>query len=199
MERDSFKFAKSYYDAIKRMPYEVQAEIYPALVEYALFGKQPKTLSDIAMGVFTLIKPTIDVNTTRYKNGKKGGEFGMLGGRPPKKRAVSTPAPAPAAPAYSKEFSEEVEQMKHDTIWLEQGVCMKFSITQEEAVARLGKFLSHCYSECADKPHKNYGDAQRHFCSWMRKTYKADKSTQQTDLSTPPDYTFNGGFGGADV
>lgn len=84
MERDSFKFAKSYYDAIKRMPYEVQAEIYPALVEYALFGKQPKTLSDIAMGVFTLIKPTIDVNTTRYKNGKKGGEFGRLGGRPRK-------------------------------------------------------------------------------------------------------------------
>ena len=128
MERESFKFAKSYYDAIKRMPYEVQAEIYPALVEYALFGKQPKTLSDIAMGVFTLIKPTIDVNTTRYLNGKKGGEFGRLGGRPPKKRAVSAPAPAPAAPAYSKEFSEEVEQMKHDTIWLEQGVCMKFSI-----------------------------------------------------------------------
>ena len=99
MERESFKFAKSYYDAIKRMPYEVQAEIYPALVEYALFGKQPKTLSDIAMGVFTLIKPTIDVNTTRYLNGKKGGEFGRLGGRPPKKRAVSAPAPAPAAPA----------------------------------------------------------------------------------------------------
>ena len=199
MERESFKFAKSYYDAIKRMPYEVQAEIYPALVEYALFGKQPKTLSDIAMGVFTLIKPTIDVNTTRYLNGKKGGEFGRLGGRPPKKRAVSAPAPAPAAPAYSKGVSGGVEQMKHDTIWLEQGVCMKFSITQEEAVARLGKFLSHCYSECADKPHKNYGDAQRHFCSWMRKTFKADNSSQQTDLSTPPDYTFNGGFGGADV
>lgn len=73
MERESFIFYRSFYDAIKCMPSEVQAEIYPAICEYALFGKLPKNLSDVAKGMFTLIKPNIDTNTARYVNGTKGG------------------------------------------------------------------------------------------------------------------------------
>ena len=73
MERESFIFYRSFYEAIKCMPPDVQAEIYPALCEYALFGRLPKNLSDVAKGMFTLIKPNIDVNTARFENGKKGG------------------------------------------------------------------------------------------------------------------------------
>ena len=72
------------------MPSEVQAEIYPAIVEYALNGKEPKGLSDIAKGVFILIKPVMDANNARSEGGKKGKKFGKLGGRPAKDRAVSS-------------------------------------------------------------------------------------------------------------
>ena len=65
MARDSFIFYRSFLEAIKCMPSEVQAEIYPAIVEYALNGKEPKGLSDIAKGVFILIKPVMDANNAR--------------------------------------------------------------------------------------------------------------------------------------
>ena len=35
MARDSFIFYRSFLESIKCMPSEVQAEIYPAIVEYA--------------------------------------------------------------------------------------------------------------------------------------------------------------------
>lgn len=175
------------------MPPEVQAEIYPLIMEYALYGRQPgKNISDIAKGVFALIKPNIDVNTTRYENGKKGARYGKLGGRPPKNKGADIDS------AYSKSFAEEVEQMKQDEIWLEQGVCVKFSISKEEAITRLDRFSNHCQTECSDKPHTSYADAQRHFCAWIRKAYPP-KPKRDTDDDPPfPDYTFNGGFGGMD-
>ena len=84
MDRESFIFYRSFYEAISCMPPEVQIEIYPAICEYALFGKSPKNLSEIAKGMFALIKPNIDVNTARYENGKKGAQYGKRGGRPRK-------------------------------------------------------------------------------------------------------------------
>lgn len=41
MARDSFVFYRSFFEAIKRMPPDVQTEVYPAIVEYALDGKEP--------------------------------------------------------------------------------------------------------------------------------------------------------------
>ena len=43
-----------------------------------------KTLSEVAKGMFTLIKPNIDVNTARFENGKKGGRKRNLALLPPK-------------------------------------------------------------------------------------------------------------------
>lgn len=206
MERESFIFYRSFYEAIRCMPPEVQAEIYPAIMEYALFGNAPKKLSKIAEGVFHLVKPNIDVNTARFENGHKGAKYGKRGGRP-RKEETPAEADAPALPlgtgyVYDKSFADEVAQMKEDTIWLEQGVCMKFGITACEAHARLDEYLAHLNTECADKPHPSYGDAQRHFCSWLRKvsSYKKRNSEPAPDEEPPlPDYGFNGGFGGTDI
>ena len=88
MDRESFIFYRSFYEAIKCMPTDVQAEIYPAICEYALFGKLPKNLSEVAKGMFTLIKPNIDVNTARFENGKKGGRKS----RAKKQTATAEPA-----------------------------------------------------------------------------------------------------------
>ena len=71
--RDSFVFYRSFYDAIKDLPREVQGEIYTAIMEYSLYGKETENLKPIAHSVFTLMKPQIDVNNKRFENGKKGG------------------------------------------------------------------------------------------------------------------------------
>nr|WP_302830086.1 DUF6291 domain-containing protein [uncultured Bacteroides sp.] len=71
--RDSFVFYRSFYDAIKDLPRDVQGEIYTAIMEYSLYGKETEGLKPIARSVFTLMKPQIDVNNKRFENGKKGG------------------------------------------------------------------------------------------------------------------------------
>lgn len=66
-------FYRSFYDAIKDLPRDVQGEIYTAIMEYSLYGKETENLKPIARSVFTLMKPQIDVNNKRFENGKRGG------------------------------------------------------------------------------------------------------------------------------
>jgi|GEM_PF-1801045 len=76
MERDSAVFYRSFYDASKDLPGEVQTDIYKAMFEYA-FYKNEIDLQGTAKAIFTLIKPQLDANIKKYENGKNGG-------RPPK-------------------------------------------------------------------------------------------------------------------
>ena len=195
MDRESFIFYRSFYEAIKCMPSEVQAEIYPAICEYALFGKLPKNLSEVAKGMFTLIKPNIDVNTARFENGKKGGR------KRTKKQAVS------AETAYTLTYEQEVEQMRNDEKW-RKTVCEDFNITAEEYEKRLSRFLTRCNEDKERKGkehHDSFVDCQSHLRYWMTKAYPAAQPTANNDNvdNDPPfptsDYTFNGGFGGMDV
>lgn len=196
MDRESFIFYRSFYEAIKCMPTDVQAEIYPAICEYALFGKLPKNLSEVAKGMFTLIKPNIDVNTARFENGKKGGR---------KSRAKKQTATA--EPAYTLTYEQEVEQMRSDEKW-RKTICEDFNITAEEYEKRLSRFLNRCNEDKTRKGkehHDSFVDCQSHLRYWMTKAYPAAQTNteKKSDDDDPPfptsDYTFNGGFGGMDV
>lgn len=66
--RDSTIFYRSFYEAIKELPANNQAEVYNAIFEYSLnFIEIP--LSGLSKTIFTLIKPQIDANIKRYKSG----------------------------------------------------------------------------------------------------------------------------------
>lgn len=72
MQRDSIIFYRSFYEAIKELPLEVQATVYSAIFEYSLnFNKVE--LSGLPKTIFTLIKPQLDANNKRFENGSKGG------------------------------------------------------------------------------------------------------------------------------
>lgn len=200
MTRDSFIFYRSFHEAIRCMSDKVQAQIYIAIADYALDGIEPTNLCKEAQGLFLLIRPIIDSNNARYRNGKLGAMYGKLGGRPKKNAADTSPAPD-VPPPYSQSFADEVKQMKEEKIWLEP-VCMQFHITKDEALTRLDRFQRHCDTECCDKPHESLADAKRHFCSWMRKSYQQQVQMPPMDEpqpEAPPEYTFNGGFGSIDV
>lgn len=68
--RDSTIFYRSFYEAIKELPLDNQALIYDAIFSYALDFTE-KDLTGICKTVFTLIKPQLDANNKRYKNGKE--------------------------------------------------------------------------------------------------------------------------------
>lgn len=189
MDRESFIFYRSFYEAIRCMPSDVQAEIYPAICEYALFGKLPKNLSEVAKGMFTLIKPNIDVNTARFENGKKGGR---------KKRAKKQ-GDTPES-AYALTYEQEVEQMRTDEKW-RKTICEDFNITAEEYEKRLSRFLDRCNEDKVRKGkehHDSLADCQSHLRYWMSKAYANQQTTPVPENDSIPFPEMGDSFGGMD-
>ena len=94
MERDSFIFYRSFYEAIDGLLTENQAHIYKAIFCYALNGETIE-LDVWENAVFKTIKSQIDANNERFLNGCKGGEYGKLGGRPKKNESGKKPQENP--------------------------------------------------------------------------------------------------------
>lgn len=207
MERDSFIFYKSFYEAIADLPRDIRLEVLTAIIEYALFGRLPENLKPIAKGMFTLIKPNIDVNTTRFKNGKKGGRKSAASpaSQPcPDETKKQTP---PVGAAYTLSYEQEVEQLRTDEK-CRSTICADFGISAEEYDKRLSRFLDRCNEDKARKGkehHDSVEDCQSHLRYWMLKAYplpqtNAEKKTDNNASPSPaPDYSFTGGFGGMDV
>ena len=65
-------FYRSFYEAIKELPLDVQAKVYSAIFEYSLNFNEV-VLEGLPKTIFTLIKPQLDANNKRFENGKKGG------------------------------------------------------------------------------------------------------------------------------
>jgi hypothetical protein len=68
--RESTVFYRSFYEAIKELDADTQAQVYSAIFEYALNFTEVE-LKGVAKTVFTLIKPQLDANQKRYENGNK--------------------------------------------------------------------------------------------------------------------------------
>lgn len=88
MERNSFVFYRSYYEAIRELETEDQINLYNTIFNYAFYGRTPQQ-KDIA---FTLIKPQIDKSYERYeKVCERNKENGKRGGRPKKEKTQENP------------------------------------------------------------------------------------------------------------
>ncbi len=68
-ERNSFIFYRSFYESIRELPKDIQADVYDAICALALDGKEIE-MSGIAKSIFILIKPQIEANNKRYASGK---------------------------------------------------------------------------------------------------------------------------------
>lgn len=68
--RDSFIFYRSFYEALNELPDKEQLKVYKAISEYSLNFNEIE-LTGIAKTIFILIKPQLDANIQRYKNGTK--------------------------------------------------------------------------------------------------------------------------------
>ena len=69
---NSFVFYGSFYEAISALPAENQAHIYDAIFKF-VFENIEVELDGVEYAVFSLIKPQLVANRTRYENGCKGG------------------------------------------------------------------------------------------------------------------------------
>ena len=71
--RDSFVFYRSFYEAIKDLPRDIQGEVYTAIMEYSLNGITTENPKPIARSLFLAFKYQLDINNQRYRNGCNGG------------------------------------------------------------------------------------------------------------------------------
>lgn len=97
MERSSFTFYRSFYEAIEDLPKSKQFEVYRAIMRFGFDGEDAE-LAGVSAAVFKIIRPILEKNLKKFKNGCKGGEYGILGaeygirgGRPPKEPPQITP------------------------------------------------------------------------------------------------------------
>ena len=90
MQRDGFVFYESFYKAILKLSDEDKLRVFTQIAEYGLYGN---TIDDdtVAGAIFEVIKPQIDANNKRFENGKKGAEYGALGGRPKRGNTAQNP------------------------------------------------------------------------------------------------------------
>lgn len=70
MNRDSFVFYKSFFEALQDLNNKDRLILYDAICELALNDKDTE-LQGISKTIFTLIKPQILANTKKYNDGKK--------------------------------------------------------------------------------------------------------------------------------
>lgn len=74
MERDSFVFYRSFFDAAEKLKDDPgrRLELYEAIIKYALNG-DPETTDETILMALELCRTTIDKNNAKYINAKKGG------------------------------------------------------------------------------------------------------------------------------
>ena len=93
-------FYAEWLTAVKSLPTAMQADVLLAILEYGLNGVDTCSEGSIESAILAFIKPQIDINNQRFENGKKGAEFGKLGGRPRKtpKKPQENPEETPRKP-----------------------------------------------------------------------------------------------------
>ncbi len=69
--RDSMVFYRSFYEALSNLTIEEQGYLYNAIFSYGLDFKEVKDIPVHLKPIFILIKPQIDANIKKYKNGSK--------------------------------------------------------------------------------------------------------------------------------
>ena len=107
MERDSMVFYRSFYEAIVELPDVELAQAFRAIAEYGLNGIETEC-SGTARVALMMAKPQIDKNNQRYENGKKGAEYGKLGGRKPQANPKETPTEPQANPKLTPNVNVNV-------------------------------------------------------------------------------------------
>ncbi len=125
MERSSFVFYKTWWEAIKNLPRDVQGDVLTAIVEYGLNGETTEQLKPITKALLELVKPQIDANNQRFINGSKGGRKNQVETEPEPNpnQDVTKPEPNPNQTETETGAIMSNEIMRNNNIISPDGEC----------------------------------------------------------------------------
>ncbi len=94
-KRESCVFYRSWLDSANMLPDDKKQLIIMAILNYAMDDIQPEFKDETLKVFWILTKKQIDVNIKKWKDGGKGAEHGIKGGRPKKEEPVKNPSESP--------------------------------------------------------------------------------------------------------
>ena len=171
--RDSFIFYRSFYEATQYLEKEQKADLFDAIANYALNQKQSK-LDNICSALFSLIKPQLDANYSKYLNGKK-------------KAKISKPVAKISKPLTNVNVNDNVNDndnvnvndlyidflhLKLSTIEFNK---LLESYTKDQIDYMIGQIKNY-------KKNKNYSSLYLTLISWLKKEHK-DEKKRSSDFS----------------
>lgn len=190
MKYDSVVFYSSFYEAICDFPEENQLAIFKAIIGYGLTGDIPN-LSGIEKAVFSMAKPQIDANIRRRENGRKGAEFGKLGGAPKgnqnaRKQPQNNPKTTPNvnanvnANANDSSVTDKINDKRRDVFTPPTKSDVESYISKKGYIVNPVRFFTH-YSQ---KGWKGVSDWKAKIDEWQidDKRKESQKSTAQPQI-----------------
>ena len=168
--KDSFIFYRSFFESISLIDNDSEKlAVFEAICEQGLNNKTPEGLqikTPIGLAVFNMAKPQLQANYKRYEDGKKGGKFGSLGGRPRKNEK-----PHKETPNVNVNVNDNVNDNKK-----EYGINDNVMLTRKEFARIEERYSDYDYwavienlsNYLLDHPNK-YKSHYTTICNWMKK------------------------------
>ena len=100
--RDTFIFYRSFKESMSDLSDKDKLIMYEAISDYSLDLKEPK-LTGFPKALFSLIRPILDANIQRWKNGRKGGA--PIGNLNAKKQPKNNQKTTEKQPNKDKEYN----------------------------------------------------------------------------------------------
>jgi hypothetical protein len=164
MERNSFIFYRSFYEAISDLPDEQQLEIYKAIASYSFDFKEPE-LSGVSKSFWKLIRPNLEANNKRFENGKK-----------PKKKQNRSKTEAKQKQNRSKaEANKDVDKDKEEDVNVEGDVYTQKKIEKndkQEKIPEKKEFMAYGKEILKDKYNDYEFALEAKFDSWVASGWK---------------------------
>lgn len=195
--RDSAIFYRSFYDAIKDLPEDIQADVIKAMFEYAFYYNEIDLIGT-AKAIFTLIKPQLDANIKKYENGKKGGRPSMEKNQTetkekPEVNQEGTKAKGNVNESYNVSSNKNADVDENTEIGLnanankflknekvKKAFMKDFRISKEEDLVNVLKAY-HLHLEKSNISFKPPKDYRSHLDNWFRKRENGKKTKEETN------------------
>lgn len=189
--RDSAIIYRSFYEAIKTLPKESQADIWGAICEFAL-NENEVELTGISSAIFTLIKPQLEANLKRFKNGKqpKNKQTISKTEAKPKQEEIKTEANNNNNVNNNNNQNDNVtDKYKfhfENDYAIDEKVCRENGFDEKQLAKAKFEFWNTKELD-AEMLGKTYQDVQKHFLNWCRKNNERIKKLEQgTQQPLPP-------------
>ena len=189
MVRGSMIFYASWWESIKELPANVRNEVLNTIVEYGIEGVMTSEQGQMTKAIMALIKPQIDANNQKFENGCKGGEYGVLGGRPKKPQENPTETPKKPQENPTETPNDKDNDNVNDNDKEGESAAHPPALTQEEE--KFYQFLNWCNGCAADSLRFTEPLTLEGFW-WLYRKYGAEKLKQcASDLHNKGAYKRN--------